>query len=90
MFVDDWIFFYTEAKDVKEEDSDLVDQVGINFKDKKYCLYLKEYHFITEGYDEDENLIFEASYVSRRLFDSLLKYVNKYNFIMEMDTPTEE
>ena len=67
-FVHDWELMYTDSKN----DEDLVDQVSIDFRNKRYGLDIDANSCVTDGCDEEGNEIY-SHYVSRALFDLVIE-----------------
>ena len=59
-----WEMFYTNSKN----DEDLVDQISIDVRNKRYVLDTDAPDMVTDGYDENDEPI-ESNYVSRFVFD---------------------
>ncbi len=71
-----WEMFYTDSK----KNEDLVDQISIDVKNKRYILDVNLEYWMTEGYDEQENDVVGIGYVSRFVFDIILKAIKDMGF----------
>jgi len=74
-FATEFEMFYTDG-----ENEDVVNEICINVRNKCYILYENEDLICTDGYDEEDNPIC-AIYVSRFVFDILLKGVKDAGFV---------
>ena len=85
MFADDYERFYTDSKFSKDDDF-LVDQIYIDTKNKEYYIVEDEGDYITDGYDEEDNMIC-SSYVSREVFELLVDAVKSNGYTLaDFDT----
>lgn len=73
--VKDWEMFYTDSKN----NEDLVDQVSIDKGNKRYVLDIDADILVTDGYDEEMNDM-DSTYVSRFIFDIIVKGLEENNF----------
>lgn len=71
-----WEMFYTTSLN----DEELVDQICIDGKSKRYILDIDANDMITDGYDSDDNSI-DSTYVSRTIFDIIVEGIKKQNFV---------
>ena len=71
-----WEMFYTESKN----DEDLVDQVSIDTKNKRYVLDIDADYLVTDGYYEDDEPICSIP-ISRFVFDLIIKGLKTDGFI---------
>lgn len=70
-----WEMFYTRSKN----DEDLVDQISIDARNKRYVLDIDAPDMVTDGYDENDEPI-ESSYVSRLVYDIIVEGVKAKGF----------
>lgn len=80
-----WEMFYTDSK----KDTELVDQISIDTRNKRYILDINEDSIITDGYYEDDTPI-ESFYVSRYIFDIIVSGVKANGFIKYIEEDTKE
>jgi len=73
--VTEWEMFYTKSKN----DDDLVDQISIDVRNKRYILDIDVSDLATDGYDDADNAI-NSVYVSRDVFDILVSGMKQKNF----------
>ena len=78
-FATEWERFYTENVD-DPDNYDIVDYLCLNPKTKEYSLEIGANSLVTDGEDEDGNEIY-STYVSRFIFDLLVKGVKDAKFI---------
>ena len=72
----EWEMFYTESKGNDE----LVDQISIDEKNKRYMLEINAHDEVTDGYDEKGNEVV-SWYVSRLVFDIIVKGIEERGFV---------
>ena len=68
--------FYTKSLNDKE----LVDQIYIDGKSKRYILDIDVSDLVTDGYDEDYNPI-DSTYVSRTVFDIIVEGIKQKKYV---------
>ncbi len=73
-----WEMFYTVSKN----NEDLVDQISIDVKNKRYVLDIDANICVTDSVDKNDNYT-DSVLVSRFIFDIILKSVKEKGF-MEM------
>lgn len=81
-FATEFEMFYTDS-----EDEELVNQISIDVRRKRYILDENVHWLCTDGYDEEDNPICSI-YVSSVIFDILLKGVKDAGFVRYV--PEEE
>jgi len=75
-YANQWEMFYTEAK---SGDDNLVDQISINNRNKRYLLEIETNYMATDGYDEVLVPI-SSKYVSRFLFEMIVEGVKNKGY----------
>lgn len=83
---DRWEMFYTDSLN----DEDLVDQICIDASSKRYILDIDEHYMITEGYDMDENPVFESTYVSRNIFNIIVEGIKTQKYVEYVSKSDDE
>ena len=74
--IEKWEMFYTISKN----NEDLVDQLSIDVKNKRYILDLDANMLVTESVDENDNYYF-STHVSRFIFDLILNSIKEKGFV---------
>ncbi len=69
----DWELIHTDSLK-KRKNEDLVDQINIDKKNKRFFLQLNGGYYITDGYDCTGEIIYSSS-VSREVFDIIVEGV---------------
>ena len=74
--VEKWEMFYTESKN----NEDLVDQISIDTKNKRYILDIDADIIVTDGEYEDGTEIYSL-YISRYMFDLIVAEIKNRGFV---------
>ena len=74
----EWSMFYTVTKR-QERNWDLVNQISIDEKNKRYVLDIDAPDLVTDGYDEEGEEIYSYP-VSRLVFDIILNGLKEKGF----------
>lgn len=72
----EWEMFYTASKN----NEDLVDQISIDVRNRRFVLDIDADDLITESVDENDNYTFSKD-VSRFIFDLILKSIKELGFV---------
>ena len=74
--VEKWEMFYTNSKN----NEDLVDQISIDTKNKRYILDIDADIIVTDGEYEDGTEIYSL-YISRYMFDLIVAEIKNRGFV---------
>lgn len=72
----EWEMFYTESL----WDTDLVDQISIDLRHRKYMLETDVNDLVTDGFDEEGEPVC-STFVSRFIFDLIVSGVKKKGLV---------
>ncbi len=76
MFIgSEWEMFYTHSKN----NEDLVDQISINTKKKRFILDIDISNLATDGYDDADDPI-DSIYISREMFEIIVLGIKQKNY----------
>lgn len=74
--IEKWEMFYTDSKN----NEDLVDQISIDTKNKRYILDIDADIIVTDGEYEDGTEIYSL-YISRYMFDLIVEEIKNRGFV---------
>ena len=74
--IEKWEMFYTNSKN----NEDLVDQISIDIKNKRYILDIDADIIVTDGEYEDGTEIYSL-YISRYMFDLIVEEIKNRGFV---------
>lgn len=74
--IEKWEMFYTDSKN----NEDLVDQISIDTKNKRYILDIDADLIVTDGEYEDGTEIYSL-YISRYMFDLIVEEIKNRGFV---------